>query len=590
MKAQAASNSPLKSQTASTPNNHGSTPPGMAGPPANANQRRQHNNNNKPSTARGRHDKKRNQSKSRSPMRNQQSKSRSPMRRNNSNDSYDGNHGRRHQGRSPTRHNNNNNNHRHRHPAKMTVITNRVDLWDSAAHYFPAETNPDLMPHHNPNLKIAPFHYVNRGPLRAKSDCDPSDQLEVQHNDAPSPTNATKEGDGKDHQTMQKHGGLIAIAHVPHVIRYDHEFMSKLQNKASTCDVIDTSIPNPHDPSVVHNKYWSQRRRLFSRFDAGVQLDAQGWYSVTPEIIADHVALRVAQLASTCPGGITLLDAFCGCGGNSIAFGKVPAHLIKQVVCLDTDRTKLMKAAHNASIYGIPREKLVFVECNAIFVMRHVYKDGTFVLDQPHAAMPPYMPPPVMPSVHSGYHIGGLDMLPRHIDAVFMDPPWGGVDYESLGKNGYDLEKNMRIKVSPDRPPTMTLPAEQPPAAEAVDSSQLPSGNEGGLDDFFDDFATKTTKSSSNGSTKQSQQERRARFNSQNSNDDGEFINGADLIQIAAEATRSRVVIYDMPRNTNKTSLGKSALKAGYHGNIKLEEHYLNGRLKTVTAYMGADF
>jgi hypothetical protein len=35
---------------------------------------------------------------------------------------------------------------------------------------------------------------------------------------------------------------------------------------------------------------------------------------------------------------------------------------------------------------------------------------------------------------------------------------------------------------------------------------------------------------------------------------------------------------------------GKSELAAGYQGNLKLEEHYLNGRLKTVTAYMGADY
>jgi hypothetical protein len=34
----------------------------------------------------------------------------------------------------------------------------------------------------------------------------------------------------------------------------------------------------------------------------------------------------------------------------------------------------------------------------------------------------------------------------------------------------------------------------------------------------------------------------------------------------------------------------KSALAAGYQGNLKLEEHYVNGRLKTVTGFMGADY
>jgi hypothetical protein len=33
-------------------------------------------------------------------------------------------------------------------------------------------------------------------------------------------------------------------------------------------------------------KYWPQRYSLFSRFDDGVLMDEQGWYSVTPETIA----------------------------------------------------------------------------------------------------------------------------------------------------------------------------------------------------------------------------------------------------------------------------------------------------------------
>ena len=49
-------------------------------------------------------------------------------------------------------------------------------------------------------------------------------------------------------------------------------------------------------------------------------------------------------------------------------------------------------------------------------------------------------------------------------DIIFMDPPWGGVDYEVLGKNGYDLKKNMRIRVDPEdeleedtTPPTVNI-------------------------------------------------------------------------------------------------------------------------------------
>jgi hypothetical protein len=67
-------------------------------------------------------------------------------------------------------------------------------------------------------------------------------------------------------------------------------------------------------------------------------------------------------------------------------------------------------------------------------------------------------------------------------------------------------------------------------------------------------------------------------------------IDGVRLLKIAAAATSTRFVMYDLPRNANKRSLAEAALEAGYEGNCKLEEHYLNGRLKTVTAYFGQDF
>ena len=434
----------------------------------------------------------------------------------------------------------------------MTVVCNRSDLWDSAAHFQPDETQTY---HHDlPDCIVGPYHFVP-GLL-------PPDTI-----DAAVPSLATA-----DMATWS-----VAIARVPHhFAKADIPIMAE---EKGCCDVIDTTIPNPHDPEVVHDKYWAQRRRLFSRFDQGIQLDSQGWYSVTPEIIADHVARRVAELVTThvipheadSDGkGIVILDAFCGCGGNSIAFGKIPSNIISKVVCVDTDRTKLLKAAHNASLYNIPKDKLVFIECNSIFILQHCYKDGQFILDQPTAKLPPYMPSPVVPVVHAGYHVGGLDLLPRRIDAVFMDPPWGGVDYEVLGKNGYDLQKNMKIQVGPVLPPAQI--EEDPYEADGD-----------GCDDFFDTFAAPAPKAKS----KLSQKARKANFNKQA--EGGHCIDGMELLRVAAAAVSARVVVYDLPRNINKTSLGKCALGAGYRGNIKLEEHYLNGRLKTVTAYMGAE-
>jgi trimethylguanosine synthase len=418
----------------------------------------------------------------------------------------------------------------------MTVIVNRCDLWDSAAHFQPDESQH--LQYHHPDVWVATYLFAP----------------DVMSSERPKPPDFHS----------------VAVARVPHTFQ---KLNLPATNAPTTeggdhpCNVIDTKIPNPHDASVVHDKYWAQRRRLFSRFDRGIRLDSEGWYSVTPEIIADHVAHRVANLAATSPAfqnnngqGIVILDAFCGCGGNSIAFGKIPSHLISKVVCVDTDRSKLLKAAHNASLYDIPKDKLIFVECNSAFILQYCYKNGDFVLDQPATTMPHYMPKPVMSKTFAGYQVGGLDMLPRHIDAIFMDPPWGGVDYEVLGKNGYDLQKNMKIQVGP-----------------AADEYQ--GDGDGVGDDFFDSFT------SSQPAAAKSQRARKANFNKKK---EGDFIDGMELLRVATEATSSRVVVYDLPRNTNKSSLGKCALGAGYRGNVKLEEHYLNGRLKTVTAYMGA--
>lgn len=37
---------------------------------------------------------------------------------------------------------------------------------------------------------------------------------------------------------------------------------------------------------------WAQRYDLFSRFDEGCRMDIEGWYSVTPELVAFQIAER----------------------------------------------------------------------------------------------------------------------------------------------------------------------------------------------------------------------------------------------------------------------------------------------------------
>ncbi|KAK9069575.1 hypothetical protein SSX86_011479 [Deinandra increscens subsp. villosa] len=89
-------------------------------------------------------------------------------------------------------------------------------------------------------------------------------------------------------------------------------------------------------------KYWLQRYSLFSRYDEGIKMDDEGWFSVTPEEIAVHHAQRSVA------GGV-VVDCFAGMGGNSIQFAALGYH----VVAIDIDPKKVEMALNNTKIYGV---------------------------------------------------------------------------------------------------------------------------------------------------------------------------------------------------------------------------------------------
>lgn len=53
---------------------------------------------------------------------------------------------------------------------------------------------------------------------------------------------------------------------------------------------------------------------LGNRFDEGIKLDRESWFSVTPEVVARHIAEKYQY--------DVVLDAFCGAGGNTIQFAR----------------------------------------------------------------------------------------------------------------------------------------------------------------------------------------------------------------------------------------------------------------------------
>ncbi|KAI6219517.1 Trimethylguanosine synthase [Aphelenchoides fujianensis] len=217
------------------------------------------------------------------------------------------------------------------------------------------------------------------------------------------------------------------------------------------------------------NKYWHQRYRLFSKLDEGVLMDREGWFSVTPERVAEHIARRMVKRE-----GAIILDAFTGVGGNAIQFAKQGAY----VYAIDLDPVKIRCARRNAEIYGV-LERITFI-CGDFF---HVA--ASFLGSRPEA---------------DGSQ--SLEDAPFGIDGIFCSPPWGGPAYE---QQEFDIESSM-----------------------------------GGL-------------------------------------------NGIEIFRLAERISPN--VAYFLPRNTSSAQIIGLANK---HHKVEIEQSFLNGKNKAITAYFGA--
>ena len=166
--------------------------------------------------------------------------------------------------------------------------------------------------------------------------------------------------------------------------------------ESSTTVAIDPVTTNPTNSTPVKKhlqKYYHQRYDYFSLFDSGIQIDDEGWYSVTPESIAHHIALEAHSIAltnKTSSAGSSdctvIVDACCGVGGNTIQF----AMLFDKVIAIDLDAGRLEMARHNATIYGVA-DRIEFIHGDLFDVLNR-----------------------------------RTEMSP---DLVFLSPPWGGPDY-----------------------------------------------------------------------------------------------------------------------------------------------------------------
>ena len=139
--------------------------------------------------------------------------------------------------------------------------------------------------------------------------------------------------------------------------------------------------------TAPNNKFWLQRYYYFSKFDKGILMDKESWYSVTPEEIAKYTAKLIK--------GKTIIDGFCGCGGNVIQFSKY----CSKVYAIDISKIKLDMCRNNCKVYNC--------EDNIEFI-------------------------------HSDF----LKMKNKiKADYIFLSPPWGGTGYKS--SEIYSIKKFM---------------------------------------------------------------------------------------------------------------------------------------------------
>jgi hypothetical protein len=244
--------------------------------------------------------------------------------------------------------------------------------------------------------------------------------------------------------------------------------------------------------------------------NGNIHMDETGWYSVTPEALAIHIAEACLYMAThntlpflpsttnvvvdtssssdPAPGcGVNVLDLFAGCGGNAIAFARQGGCGV--VIAVDSSSERLEMLAHNAAEYGVS----VGLECNKTnpvisgrcparntIVMLHAdvgellhrcmtAKDGAFdptILRRGERSLPErtfhslddcYITSnaPVPPSAHRILTIhlpcsNGCCWVSIPLQFAFSAPPWGGPHYNDAEDTTLSTSTAIQTRVASD--------------------------------------------------------------------------------------------------------------------------------------------
>ncbi|RLV93373.1 Trimethylguanosine synthase [Spathaspora sp. JA1] len=152
-------------------------------------------------------------------------------------------------------------------------------------------------------------------------------------------------------------------------------------------------------------KFWNRRYDLFSKFDEGIYMTTELWFSVTPESLARYTAELFNTLL---PQAKTCLDICCGGGGNTIQF----AEHFDSVGAIDINPTNVYCTEHNAEIYGVR---------NKIWTLQADWNEISQSTD--------WIPQDLK-----------VEPISKTFDFIYSSPPWGGTNYNRDHFDLYTME------------------------------------------------------------------------------------------------------------------------------------------------------
>ena len=176
----------------------------------------------------------------------------------------------------------------------------------------------------------------------------------------------------------------------------------------------------------IMTKYWKQRHAIFSKYDDGILLTKELWFSVTPEVVSEFTAKLINHCFKDKAGHIYVMDAFAGGGGNVNQF----LEYADIVFAADINKVHLYCTKHNAQVYYTEEKignRLKLLPLNWIYAADDI--DDDFV-DETFENSNEMNDVVGRVYVNKEESLESLQILKNvKLDCIFGSPPWGGPEY-----------------------------------------------------------------------------------------------------------------------------------------------------------------